>query len=127
MAQIRPVRSITSQAQRVGNQPPPGFQNGYLYLVDEHATVRAFSPAGLAVPTTVFEIPDAQDVWAEGFAVDTDGTFAVGVSSQRARAGGITFYDRYGQPDGFVATGSYLPKSLGILSVTRVRADGVPS
>jgi hypothetical protein len=111
-AQIQPVRTVISQAQRVGNQPVPGFQNGYLYFVD-HATVRAFSPEGVPVLTTVVQIPDAENVWANGLAVDTDGAFAVGVAHRTSGgAGGIAFYNKYGLPDGFVATGSYIPESL---------------
>jgi len=113
MAQIQPVRTVTSQAQRVGNQPVPGFQNGYLYFVDDRATVRAYSPEGFPVLTAVVQIPDADNVWANGLAVDTDGTFAIGVAyGTSALAGGIAFYNKYGQPDGFLATGSYLPESL---------------
>lgn len=112
MAQIQPVRTVTSQAQRVGNQFLPAFQNGYLFFLD-HASVRVYSPEGFPVFTTVVQIPDAEDAWAEGLAVDTDGTFAIGVAyGTSLRAGGIAFYNKYGQPDGFVATGSYRPESL---------------
>lgn len=62
MAQIQPIRTVTSQAQRLGNLPVPGFQIGYLYFVD-HATVRAYSPEGLPVLTTVVQIPDAENIW----------------------------------------------------------------
>jgi hypothetical protein len=89
VAQTQPLRTVTSQVQRVGNQPIPGFQNGYLYFID-HATVRAYSPEGFPVLTAVVQIPDAEKGWAVGLAV----------------------YDKYGQPDGFVATGSYVPTSL---------------
>jgi hypothetical protein len=113
MAQIQPVRRVTSQAQRLGNQPVPGFQNGYLYFVDDRATVRAYSPEGFPVLTTIVQIPDADNVWANGLAVDTDGTFAIGVAHPTpSSTGRIAFYNKYGQPDGFVATGSYIPESL---------------
>jgi hypothetical protein len=112
MAQTQPTRTVTSQAQRLGNQPVPGFQNGYLYFVDR-AAVRAYSPEGFPVLTTVVQIPDMDNVWAHGLAVDTDGTFAIAVAyGTSVRAGGIAFYNKYGQPDGFVTTGSYLPGSL---------------
>jgi hypothetical protein len=112
MAQIQPVRTVTSQAQRVGNQPIAGFQNGYLYFFD-HATIRAYSPEGFPSLTTVVQIPDEENIWARGLAADTGGTFAVGVAYRTsARAGGIAFYNKYGQPDGFVATGAYVPQSL---------------
>lgn len=111
VAQIQPSRTVTSQAERLGGQPVPGFQNGYLFFLD-HATLRAYSPEGLPVLTTVVQIPDADDVWADGPAVDTDGTFALGVYYRAGAAGGIAFYNKYGQPDGFVATGSYVPASL---------------
>ena len=75
--------------------------------------MRAYSPEGFPVLTTVVQIPDAENVWANGLAVDADGAFAIGVAyGTSASAGGIVFYDKYGQPDGFVATGSYLPESL---------------
>jgi hypothetical protein len=110
MAQIQPVRTLTSQAQRLGNQPVPGFQNGYLYFVD-HATVHAYSPEGFPVLTAVVQIPEVENVWADGLAVDTDGTFAIGVSYGASyQFGGIAFYNKYGQPDGFVVTGSYVPR-----------------
>jgi hypothetical protein len=93
MAQIQPIRIVTSQAQRLGNQPIPGFQNGYLYFVD-HATVRAYSPEGFPVLTAVVQMPDAENVWASGLAVDSDGTFAIGVSyGPSNQFGGIAFYD----------------------------------
>lgn len=112
MAQIQPVRSVTSQVQRLSNQPVPGFQNGHLYFLDR-ATVRAYSPEGVPILTAVVQIPDAEKVWADGLAVDTDGTFAIGVSyGPSFQFGGIAFYNKYGQPDGFVATGAYLPASL---------------
>jgi hypothetical protein len=112
IAQIQPVRTVTSQVQRIGNQPIPGFQNGYLYFVD-YASVRAYSPEGFPVPATVVQIPDAEKVWANGLAVDTDGGFAIGVSyGASLQFGGIAFYNKYGQPDGIVATGSYVPASL---------------
>jgi hypothetical protein len=112
IAQIQPVRTVTSQAQRVANQQIPGFQNGYLYFID-HATVRAYSPEGRPVLTTVVQIPEGEDAWVRGFAVDTDGRFALGVHYRTsALVGGIAFYDKYGQPDGFVATGPYVPNSL---------------
>lgn len=111
MAQIQPVRTVTSVAQRVGNQPVPGFQNGYLYFFDR-ATIRAYSPEG-SVLTTVVQIPDAENVRATGLAVDTDGASAIAVAyGTSTLAGGIAFYNRYGQPDGFVGTGSYVPESL---------------
>ncbi|HEY3823824.1 MAG TPA: hypothetical protein VGL82_04655 [Bryobacteraceae bacterium] len=113
MGQIQPVRTVTSQAQRVGGGPVAGFQNGFLFFLDDRATVRVYSPEGFPVLATVLQIPHADDIWAKGFAIDTDGTFAVGVAyGTSARAGGIAFYNKYGQPDGFVATGSYLPESL---------------
>jgi hypothetical protein len=94
MAQIQPVRTVTSQAQRLGNQPVSGFQNGYLYFVDDRASVRVYSPEGFPVLTTVVQIPDADNVWVNGLAVDTDGTFAIGVAyGASARAGGIAFYN----------------------------------
>ena len=114
MAQIQPVRTVTSQAQRVGSLPVPGFQNGYLYFLD-HAMVRAFSPDGFPVLTAVVEVPDDKGyVWADGLAVDTDGTFAIGVAygGPSYQFGGIAFYNKDGQPDGFVATGSYIPANL---------------
>src|SRR5260370_40042708 len=77
-AQIQPVRTVTSQAQRVGNQPVPGFQNGYLYFFDR-ASIRAYSPDGFPVLTTVVQIPDVDNVWADGLAVDTDRTVASAV------------------------------------------------
>jgi hypothetical protein len=112
VAQIQPVRTVTSQVQLVGNQSVPGFQNGYLYFFDR-ASVRAYSPEGFPVLTTVVQIPQAENVWASGLAVDTDGTFAIGVAYGTAAAdGGIAFYNKYGQPDGFIVTGSYIPESL---------------
>jgi hypothetical protein len=61
----------------------------------------------------VVQIPDAQSVWANGFAADSDGTFAIGVTHGASTLlGGMAFYDKSGQPNGFVATGSYLPESL---------------
>lgn len=111
-AQIQPVRTVISQAQRLGNQPVPGFQNGYLYFVD-HATVRAYSPEGFPVLTAVVQIPDEDNVWANGLAVDADGAFAIGVAyGATNQFGGIAFYNKYGVPDGFVGTGSYVPESL---------------
>lgn len=111
MAQSQPVLTVTSMAQRVGNQAVPGFQNGYLYFFDR-ATIRAYSPEG-SLLTIVVQIPDAEAVWARGLAIDTNGAFAIGVAFRAsASAGGIAFYDKYGQPDGFVATGSYVPESL---------------
>jgi len=98
-------------AQRVGNQAVPGFQNGYLYFFDR-ATIRAYSPEG-SLLTIVVQIPDAEAVWARGLAIDTNGAFAIGVAfGASATVGWIAFYDEYGQPDGFVATGSYVPESL---------------
>jgi hypothetical protein len=114
MAQIQPVRTVTSQAQRLASQPLPGFQNGYLYFID-HAVVRAWSSEGLPVPPFVVEFPEAGGyVWAVGLAVDTDGTFAIGVAYGGASYpfGGIAFYKKDGQSDGFVATGSYIPGHL---------------
>jgi hypothetical protein len=111
-SQPQPVRTVTSQAQRVGNQPIPGFQNGYLYWFDG-ATVRVYGPDGWPVLATVMQIPNAEHLRAEGLAVSSDGAFAVGFSSRKtALMGGITFYDKNGQPDGFVATGSYVPANL---------------
>jgi hypothetical protein len=114
MAQIQPVRTVTSQAQRLAGQSVPGFQNGYLYFVD-HATVRAYSPEGFPVLTAVVEVPDDKGyVWADGLAVDTGGTFAIGVAygGPSYQFGGIAFYNKDGKPDGFVATGSYIPGNL---------------
>jgi len=106
MVQIQPARTVTSQAQRVGNQPIPGFQNGYLYLID-HAAVCVYSPEGFPVLTIVVQIPNEDNVGAEGLAVDSDGTFAIGVAYRTSpQVGRIAFYDKYGQPDGFVAPGS---------------------
>lgn len=59
MAQIQPVRTVTSVAQRVGNQPVPGFQNGHLYFSDR-VTIRAYSPEG-SLLTFVVQISDARD------------------------------------------------------------------
>jgi len=113
LAQIQPVRIVESQAQRVGNQPTPGLQNGYLHFID-HAVIRAYSPEGFPVPTTLVEITDQGYVWAEGLAADADGTFAIGVAygGPSYPFGGIAFYKKDGMPDGFVATGAYIPSSL---------------
>jgi hypothetical protein len=113
-AQNQLLRTVTSQAQRVGGGPVAGFQNGYLFFLDDGAAaVRAYTPEGFPVLATVVQIPGADHVRANGLAIDADGTFAVGVAyGTPAGSGGIAFYDKYGQPDGFVATGSYLPQSL---------------
>jgi hypothetical protein len=113
-AQSQPSLQITSQVRLMGNQPIPGFQNGYLFFL-ERDVVRLYSPEGFPLFATVVQVPNAiGQPSARGLAVDSDGSVAISTIYQTSNGfgGGISFFDRNGQPAGFVETGRYMPGNL---------------
>lgn len=114
LAQSQPSRQVTSQAKLIGHQPVPGFQNGYLFLL-ERDVVRLYSPEGFPLFATVVQVPSSVgQPSSKGLAVDTDGSVAVSTLYQTSNGfgGGISFFDRNGQPTEFIDTGRYMPGNL---------------
>src|SRR5580658_9657316 len=94
LAQSQPSRHVTSQARLIGNQPVPGFQNGYLFFL-ERDVVRLYSPEGFPLFVTVVQVPNAiGQPSSQGLAVDTDGSVAVSTIYQNSNAfgGAISFF-----------------------------------
>jgi len=108
-----PVHEVTSLAARAGGIPVPAFQRGYLYWLD-HDTVRLYSPQGYPAFVKVLSVPVGTPPSADGLAVDSDGSVAVGVSytTSSGYAGGIVFLDKNGIDIGFIDTGLYAPTNL---------------
>lgn len=103
-----PIREVTSQAMRVGNQLVPAFYKGYIYWVglngnDDAVTI--YAPDGHLALVFV-----DQNGPVDGIAVDSDGTIAVAWGS--IKAGGIDFLDSSAALTKTVQTGRYLAAHL---------------
>ena len=100
-----PVREVTSQATRVGNQLVPAFYRGYIYWVGRHGgdrSVTAYAPDGHLAHAFVNQNGPVHTI-----AIDTDGTVAVAWGS--TKGGGIDFRDGSGTVTRTIQTGRYLP------------------
>ena len=106
-----PVREVTSQATRTGNQLIPAFYEGYIYWVglagdDSHVTI--YAPDGHLALSFV-----TQNGHVASIAVDTGGTVAVAWGRWGSKkGGGIDFRDRYGTFLKTIETGRYLPAHI---------------
>jgi hypothetical protein len=102
-----PIREVTSQATRVGNQLVPAFYKGYIYwvgLAGADSNVTIYAPDGHLALSFVTENGPVLCI-----AVDTDGTVAVAWGRWASqKAGGIDFRDSSGTLTRTIQTGRYL-------------------
>jgi len=112
----QPVRTATSQATLIGNQPIPAFYKGYLFFIDQgHRNhIRVWAPDG--TPFLEQDIEEKIGPSVMSIAVDTDSTLAVswvGFDASGGRVAGIDFLDRNGKQIGCINTGHYQAEHLG--------------
>jgi hypothetical protein len=106
-----PIREVTSQATRVGNQLVPAFYKGYIYwvgLAGDEGHVTLYAPEGYLALGFV-----TQNGRVNSIAVDTDGTVAVAWRRRGSpKGGGIDFHDKYGTLMRTIQTGTYVPAHI---------------
>jgi hypothetical protein len=106
-----PVREVTSQATRVGNQLVPAFYKGYIYWVGREGgdnSVTIYAPDGHLAFAFV-----AQNGPVDSIAIDTDGTVALAWGGWASKkGGGIDFRDSSGTLKKTIQTAKYLPAHL---------------
>jgi hypothetical protein len=105
-----PIREVTSQATRVGNQLVPAFYKGYIYWVglaggDSYVTM--YAPDGHLALSFV-----TQSGPVDSIAVDTDGIVAMAWGRWSTKGGGIDFHDSSGTLTRTIQTGRYLPSHI---------------
>jgi hypothetical protein len=111
-----PLREVTSEAVRVGNQLSPACRGGYVYWIDgpNDSYVRVYAPDGHLAFTTAIGDQQAGSRRIQNLAVDRDGTVAVSWISggSGGRRSGIDFLDLTGRVRGSIDTGLYVPGHL---------------
>jgi len=112
-----PVREVTSQAMLVGNQPVPGFYQGFLFFVDHprSSQITLYAPDGHLTLQRDMETGKQLRVSVMSIAVDSDGTAAISWSQSPLSSGshaGIDLLDGTGKPVGSIDTGGYLPSHV---------------
>src|SRR5437867_2036718 len=111
-----PLREVTSEAVRAGNQLSPACRGGDVYWIDgpNDSYVRVYAPDGHLAFTTVIRDQDTGSRRIQNLAMDRNGTVAVSWigSGSGGRRSGIDFLDRTGRVKRSIDTGLYVPGHL---------------